>query len=102
MTEIVHLPDLDGTPHANVFPESEPKTIRLTLEADERVAPHDHPGRSIVLHVLDGALELELGDETHALERGDVARFDGDQDISPLATEPSTALIVLAPSPDEE
>lgn len=98
MTEITRLSDLDATPHANVFPGSEPKTVRLSLAAGERVDSHRHPGRSVVLAVLDGALELDLDDETHALESGDVARFDGDRAISPRATEASTALVVLAPT----
>jgi hypothetical protein len=33
MATLHHLSDLDGTPHANVFPDAEPKTIRLTLDA---------------------------------------------------------------------
>jgi quercetin dioxygenase-like cupin family protein len=96
MTSIQHLPDLKGTPHANVFPESEPTTIRLTLAAGEGVDPHTHPGREIVLYLIDGTLELQLGSETHELKQGDVARFDGNQEISPTATEDSTAVIVLA------
>lgn len=101
MTERAHLPDLDGTPHANVFPESEPKTVRLTLDAGEGVEAHRHPGRSVVLYVLDGSIELGLDDETHSLGRGDIVRFDGDREIAPLAREASTALVVLAPTPDD-
>lgn len=96
MTEITALSELDGEPHANVFPESEPKTVRLSLDADERVAPHTHPGRDVVLYLLDGAIDLELDEETHSLAAGDVARFDGEREISPVAREPSTALVVLA------
>jgi len=96
MAAIEHLSDLDGTPHANVFPTEEPKTIRLTLDADERVDPHTHPGRDIVLYLIEGAIDLELDDERHSLAAGDVARFDGEREISPVAREPSTALVVLA------
>ncbi|MGQ4556109.1 cupin domain-containing protein [Halobellus sp. GM3] len=91
-----HLPSLDGAPHANVFPESEPKTVRLTLEADERVDPHTHPGRDIVLYLISGALDLELDGEPHALAAGDVVRFDGEREISPVARKASTVLLVLA------
>jgi len=97
MTTLETLSELDGQPHANVFPESEPKTVRLTLAADEEVPAHSHPEREIVLYLLDGALELRVGGETHEVSAGDVARFDGAQDISPRALEPSTALLVLAP-----
>ncbi|WP_311173715.1 cupin domain-containing protein [Halobellus ordinarius] len=96
MTEIEQLSALDGQPHANVFPSSEPKTIRLTLAAGEGVDPHTHPGRDVVLYLLEGAIELHLDEETHSLEAGDIARFDGEREISPVATEPSTALVVLA------
>lgn len=96
MTSVHSLADLDGQPHANVFPGNEPKTIRLTLADDEEVAPHSHPGRDVVFYLIDGAIELQLGDEYRELSTGDVARFDGDQEISPRALEDTTALIVLA------
>ncbi|NHN42776.1 cupin domain-containing protein [Halorubellus sp. JP-L1] len=96
MTSIRPLDELDGHPHANVFPDAEPKTIRLTLDADESVAAHSHPDREIVFYLVDGAIELDLDGATHDLTAGDVARFDGDQEIAPRALEASTALIVLA------
>jgi quercetin dioxygenase-like cupin family protein len=98
MTTIRSLTDLDGRPHANVFPDAEPKTIRLTLDAGERVDPHRHPERTIVFHVLEGAIDLQLGADTFELADGDIAHFDGDREISPVASEDSTALIVLAPA----
>jgi quercetin dioxygenase-like cupin family protein len=100
MTAVHDLSELDGQPHANVFPDREPKTIRLTLPAGEGVPAHSHPGRDIVFHLLEGAIELELGDERHELTAGEVARFAGDQEIAPRAVEDSTALIVLAERPD--
>jgi quercetin dioxygenase-like cupin family protein len=96
VTTVRSLSELEATPHANVFPEEEPKTIRLALEADEEIAEHAHPGREIILHVLSGRLDLRLGDESHEVAAGDIARFDGEQEISPRAIEESTALIVLA------
>lgn len=97
MTTVRSIDDLEGEPHANVFPESEPKTIRLTLAEDERVDPHRHPGRDIVLHLLEGRIELDLDAETHELVAGDVAQFEGEREVSPYAIENSVALIVLAP-----
>jgi quercetin dioxygenase-like cupin family protein len=97
MTTIRSLTDLDGSPHANVFPEAEPKTIRLTLDAGEQVDPHQHPGRDIVFYVLDGAVDLHLGTETFEMKEGGIARFEGEHEISPVAIEDSVALIVLAP-----
>lgn len=96
MTTITSLSELESAPHANVFPETEPKTIRLQLSAGEDVAPHTHPDREIVFYVIDGTIELTVGDGSHELTAGDVARFDGDQEISPRAIDDSTALVVLA------
>ncbi|WP_435101336.1 cupin domain-containing protein [Halarchaeum sp. P4] len=101
MADIRTLADLEGQPHANVFPDTEPKTVRLTLEEGEAVPSHTHPGRDIVLYLVEGTVELELGEDTHEVSAGDVARFDGERDISPRALEASTALIVLAPRPEE-
>ncbi|WP_226042956.1 cupin domain-containing protein [Natrinema sp. DC36] len=96
MPTIRSLSELEATPHANVFPTEEPKTIRLKLAPDEAVKPHSHPGRDIVFHLLEGEIKLELAGDTYDITAGDIARFDGDQDIAPHALEPSTALIVLA------
>lgn len=96
MSERVALDDLDAEPHANVFPDAEPKTIRLSLDEGESVPEHDHPGRDIVFHLLDGEVRLHLGEETLEATAGDVVRFSGDQAISPTALADSTALIVLA------
>jgi quercetin dioxygenase-like cupin family protein len=96
MTNIHSLTELDGQPHANVFPESEPKTIRLTLDEGEEIAPHSHPDREIIFYLIEGQIDLKLEDETYEITAGDIARFDGDQKISPRAVDPSIALIVLA------
>ncbi|GAB3027910.1 cupin domain-containing protein [Natronobiforma cellulositropha] len=100
-TERVTLTDLEGTPHARVF-EGEPQTIRLTLAAGDSIAPHQHPDRQIVLHLLEGSLAVTLGENEHELEAGEVVRFDGDQYVSPTALEDSVALLVLAPRADAE
>jgi quercetin dioxygenase-like cupin family protein len=97
---VVALDELDGEPHAAVFPGEEPKTVRLTLDAGESVPAHQHPGRTVVCHVLTGELDVRLGDGEVTVTAGDVARFDGGQDISPTATEPSVALLVLAERPE--
>lgn len=102
MTEIEHLPALDGELHANVFPSAEPKTVRLTLDAGEGVDPHTHPDRDIVLYLVDGAIDLELDGEHYSVEEGDIARFDGEREVSPVAREPSTALVVLAERAESE
>jgi len=99
VTEVVSLASLEQTPHARVFPDAEPRTVRLDLSAGTRVAGHTHPGRRVVFYLVEGAVDLRVGDETHALEPGDVARFDGDREVEPTATADSTALVVLARAP---
>ena len=96
MVSITRLDDLDTTSHAVAFPDEEPRTVRLQLTADERIPPHRHPDRRIVFHVLSGSLDLDVGEEIHRVEAGDIALFDGDQDISPHAVTDSIALLVLA------
>ncbi len=100
MPERTSLDALESTTHAEVFEERSPRTVRLRLEADQRVPEHRHPDSNVVLHLLDGSLALTLGDEVYDLEPGDVVRFDGDQDISPHAIKESTALVVFAPKTD--
>lgn len=100
MTTVRTLSALDGEPHAQVFPDAEPKTVRLTLAAGEEIPGHTHPDREIVLYLVSGSIELRVGDETDTLEEGDIARFDGEREISPRAITDSTALLVLAPAAD--
>lgn len=90
------LSTLEATPQAHVFPDEEPKTVRLSLDSGQRVPEHRHPGREILFHVLDGSIELTVGESTETLEAGDIARFDGEEDISPKAVTDATALVVLA------
>ena len=100
MPEITSIASLESTPHAEVFETDAPRTIRLQIEADEHLPKHRHPESNVVLYVLEGILELTLGDDSYDLEQGDVVRFDGDQPISPHALTESTALLVFAPKPD--
>lgn len=101
MTSVRSLRELAATPHASVFPGSEPKTVRLSLAAGETVAAHRHPGRTIVCYLVDGRLELRIDDAVHEVTAGDVARFDGEAEIAPRAVEDSTALLVMARRPTD-
>jgi len=94
MADTISLDELTASPHAKLF--DEPLTIRLELDAGERVDPHTHPERTVVLHLLSGAVELDLDDETHELGSDDVIRFDGRREVSPKAVEDSAALLVLS------
>jgi len=102
MTTVHNLNELDGQPHANVFPDAEPKTIKLTLDAGGEVPSHSHPDREIVFYLIEGTIELRNSATRHASSAArDIVRFDGDQEIAPHAVEESTALIVLASRSDE-
>lgn len=100
MTTMTSLSELEGSPHAIVFPGDEPKTIRLQLDTGDSVPSHTHPGRDIVFYLIDGAVDVAVGDDRFSMTAGDIARFAGDQEIAPTATEDSIALIVLAPRAD--
>jgi len=95
MPEQATLDDLTATPHARPFDAGEPAVVRLALGAGERVDPHTHPDRRVVLSLQTGVLALDLDGETHRLEAGDVIRFEGRREVSPRAVEDSEALIVL-------
>ena len=96
MVEKTALEALTGTPHARPFAAGEPMVVWLTLEAGERVPPHTHPDRQIVLFLRSGLLDIDLDEKTHRVESGEVLRFDGKHEVSPLAVEDSEALLVLA------
>jgi|AntDeeMinimDraft_6_1070357.scaffolds.fasta_scaffold23182_2 quercetin dioxygenase-like cupin family protein len=89
----VDVADEDG--RAALF-EGEPRTVHLSLSAEDRVPAHDHRDREILFHVLDGEIALDLDEETHDLAAGDLLRFDGDSQISPKAVTDARALVVLA------
>lgn len=89
--------DLDGEPHADAFPGKEPKTIRLSLAAGERVPEHEHPDRTVLFHVLEGAVDVALDGDSHPVEAGEILRFEGESAVEPTAREDSVALVVLAP-----
>lgn len=91
-----HLHDMDALPFEHLFDGAEPRTSLLQLAASERVPEHRHPGRTILFYVIEGEITLRVGEETASLCTGDIAQFDGDQDISPAAKTDSQALVILA------
>ena len=95
--ECVRLDELEGTPHAVVFERDAPRTIRLTLDADQQLPAHRHPGMDVVCHLVEGELDLALDGERHRLAAGDLLRFSGDHEISPTAIEDSVAVLVFSP-----
>ncbi|MFW5903737.1 MAG: cupin domain-containing protein [Halolamina sp.] len=100
MPERTSLDELTATPHAEVFEKRQPRTVRLQLDADERIPAHTHPGTDVVLHLLSGRLDLWLDETRYELEPGQLVRFSGEREVSPHAREPSTAIVVFAPAED--
>lgn len=98
MPEITTLDELTKTPHAEIFEDHRPRSVRLQLDAGEHVPEHTHPGTNIVLHLVSGHLELSLDDETYDVNPGQLVQFSGKREISPHAIEPSTAIVVFAPT----
>lgn len=96
------LSELEATPQANVFPGGEPKTVRLALDAGGSVPRHDHPDRRVVFHVLEGEIDLTVGESSHELEVGHVVQFDGARPVSMDAITDGRALVVLARKPETE
>jgi quercetin dioxygenase-like cupin family protein len=98
MPERVTIRELPEQTHTDVFEEPRPRTVRLKLDADERVPGHSHPGMDIVLYLVSGHLELSLDDETYEVRPEQLVQFSGDCEISPRAVEPSVAILVFAPT----
>lgn len=100
MAELTSLSALDSVPHAEVFDAPRPRTVRLQLEAEQQIPPHQHPGSDIVLYLVEGRLKLTLNEEEYEMDEGDLIQFSGNQDISPTAIEPSKAILVFAQKSD--
>lgn len=90
-----HLPDLDADPLRRLFEGTAPRTNLLQLASGEHVPEHRHPDRTILFYVIEGEITLRVGEDTASLRAGDLAQFDGEQEISPAAEADSRALVVL-------
>ena len=90
----VRLDDLDGRPGARAL-DGSPRVIRLALDAGESVPPHDHPGTTVVLHVVEGVVDVRLDGESIEVAAGELVRFPGEREVSPLAVEDAVALVYL-------
>jgi quercetin dioxygenase-like cupin family protein len=96
--DVSSLPDAASTAEAkqSILHESGPRTVLLSLDAGDTVPEHRHPGETILFQIVAGTIALTVGEEERELTAGDLARFDGDQSISPRAETDATALVVLA------
>jgi quercetin dioxygenase-like cupin family protein len=84
----------EADPHA-VLHEDGPRTVVLSLDADESIPAHEHPGKTVLFQVRFGRVTLTVGEETNQLEPGDIARFSGDEAVSPHAETDAEALVTL-------
>lgn len=96
MVERTVVDELDAAPHAEVFEERVPRTVRLQLDAGDSIPAHSHPERDVVLYVIEGAIDLALDGETHRVSAGTAMQFVGEREIEPTAVEDARALLVLA------
>ena len=67
------------------------------LAAGECVPEHEHPDRTVLVHVLEGAVDVALDGDSNPVEAGEILRFEGESAVEPAAREDSVALVVLAP-----
>ena len=72
-----------------------PRVVRLSLAAGESMPPHRHPERVVVVHVLEGRLDLRPDGRSLELGAGALFRFDGGEEVAPLAVEDAVALVYL-------
>ncbi|MDY6779520.1 MAG: cupin domain-containing protein [Halobacteria archaeon] len=92
-TKVRSLDQFKPSPHVRLF--DSPKTVLLGLDEGEEVAPHRHPDENVVLHVVEGEMEVELDGTPHVVEENEVIRFDGGSEVSPLARTGSKAVLVF-------
>lgn len=102
MAEVTALSALESVTKAEVFETPRPRTVRLQLNADQQIPPHRHPGTNIVLYLIEGRVALGLDEDEFELAAGELVRFSGNQDTSPTAIDPATAILVFASQPDSD
>lgn len=92
-TAVRALDQLKPDPQSRVF--DAPRTVLLALDAGEGIAPHRHPDATVVIHVLDGAMEIALDGTPQIVEAGELIRFDGSREVAPEALETARAVVQL-------
>lgn len=90
----VSLDEIEGRPGA-VAVSGPPRVVRLALDAGESVPPHDHPGTTVLLYVVEGAVDARLDGEPHEVAAGELLRFPGERTVAPLAVQDAVALVFL-------
>lgn len=60
------------------------QVLLLCLTPGQSVPAHRHEGYEILLHVLDGVVEVTLDGEQMTLQSGDIILVDGANDFAPV------------------
>ena len=94
MSDRVRLADL-AEERAVVALDGTPRVVRLTLAAGESMPPHRHPERVVVVHVLEGRLDLQPDGRSLELDAGELFRFEAGEEVAPLAVEDAVALVFI-------
>ncbi len=64
--------------------------------------PHTHADNDKVYHVLEGACDVQIGEETHTLEAGELAVAPASvvHGITNRSEMPASVLVIMAPHPN--
>ena len=74
------------------------------LEPGQQQKPHAHAGATKFYYVLEGSGEIQIGDQTRTLTRGELA-YAGPAEVHGVAntsTERLVLLVAMAPNPNLE
>jgi len=72
---------------------------RVTYEPGKRVQRHSHPETEQLMWIVDGAVEMTIGDETRVLRAGDVAVVNRGVEHELVSESGVTFVEALAPLP---
>lgn len=77
------------------------RVVLFTFAADQTLTEHTSTARAL-LHVLGGAGEFQLGEESRTLRAGEILHLPPHLPHAVRAIEPMTMLLVLAPERKRE
>ena len=78
-----------------LFKSHDLEVIRMVLPAGKRMPEHRVSG-GLVLHCIEGRLQVEVGDQQHALHAGQLLHLPGNVAHAVSALEDSSALLTIA------
>lgn len=87
-------PRLASEKSVALFKSDDLEVIRMVLTAGKRMPEHRVAG-SIVLHCLEGRLQVEVERQAHALRAGQLLHLPGNVPHAVCALEDSSALLTL-------